>query len=349
MGTLLFWGRAERDYSRNRMVVKLLENNGWQVAYFHPASSKTGCLEAYFKGLHRPDFIWVPCFRQTDIASAAHWSRKWQVPLVVDPLISSYQKEVFEKKKYGEFSKKAEKLRNWESKLFRRADLLLADTDRHGDFFSRELHIDRERIETFPVGAEEDIFHEYPQASAVGGEILFYGSFLELQGVDVIVDAALQCSDLPLRWTLLGEGKLKESACLQAQGASNIAFEGWLPYEDLPIRMARADILLGIFGTTPKAAMVMPNKFFQALAVGRPLITMDSAAYPDSLRASDTIGWVPPGDASALADCVRRWYAHPEDLAARGHRTRELFEHYFSEKALAGRLQQILQDHGLCP
>ncbi len=349
MGTLLFWGRAEREYSRNRMVVKLLQHNGWQVEYFHPLSSKTGCIEAYFKGLRRPDAIWVPCFRQTDIASAAHWSRKWQVPLVVDPLISSYQKEIFEKRKYAEGSSKAEKLRKWEAHLFDKADLLLADTDRHGDFFSRELQIAREKIETFPVGAEEDIFREYPKGATGEGEVLFYGSFLELQGVEVIVDAALQSADLPLRWTLLGEGKLKESAQLRGKGASNIAFEGWVPYEQLPARMAQADILLGIFGTTPKAAMVMPNKFFQAMAVGRPLITMDSTAYPDSLRASDIIGWVPPGDASALADCVRNWYARPELLADRGHRTRELFDHYFSEQALGEALQRILNSHGLCP
>ena len=108
MKTVLWWGRSDRNYSRNRIIGKAFSELGWAIDYFHPKSSRLGRFESYFRKLRQPDLIWVPCFRHTDISSAAHRAVKWKVPLIIDPLISAYEKDVFEKNK-GESTKSTNK------------------------------------------------------------------------------------------------------------------------------------------------------------------------------------------------------------------------------------------------
>ena len=70
--------------------------------------------------------------------------------------------------------------------------------------------------------------------------------------------------------------------------------------------MKRADVCLGIFGTSGKAASVIPNKVFQIVASGRPLVTRDSPAIRELLAyGPPCVNLVTPGNALALADAIR--------------------------------------------
>jgi len=343
MPLALWWGRSDPEYSRNRILRKLFAELDWEIDFFHPAASWAGRLESFWRRPKRPDLVWVPCFRQRDIASAAAWARKRNIPLVVDPLISAYEKEVFEKRKWKPESKRAERKRRQESAQLAAADVVVADTPAHAAFFSKELGVAPDGICVLYVGAETDLFRSAaPQSLKPPFEVLFYGSFLKLQGPEVIVAAAAAAHDLPARWVLLGDGDLKTEVEQRARGMPNVAFEPWVRYDLLPERIGRADILLGIFGTTLKADLVIPNKMFQSMAAGRPVITRAAAAYPPALRHSDVIGWVPPGDPPAVAAVVREWLQQPAALVDRGRETRRLFDAYFNPNVLRRQLETIL-------
>ena len=329
MPTLLWWGRSDPQYSRNQLLLKILSDLGWHVFFFHPLASPLGKAQAFFQQLKSPDLIWVPCFRQRDMPSAVFWARRWRCPIVFDPLISAYQKEIYERCKWSAHGKKARRLLKWEAELFRQADIVIADTYLHARFYADTFQIDARKIHIVHVGADEKLFQPTDvQVDRLPMEVLFYGSFLALQGPDVIVDAAAIIDDKTIQWVLLGEGDLKTTLMKKAQGMSNVIFEPWIQYEKLPQRLARAHILLGIFGTTPKATMVIPNKVFQSMAVGRPLITRVSKAYPEAIANSSTVGWVSPGDSRAIADCVQRWASNPRALIEKGRLTRRLFERW---------------------
>ncbi len=79
----------------------------------------------------------------------------------------------------------------------------------------------------------------------------------------------------------------------------------WVDYEELPGELRRAGCALGIFGSGPKAARVIPNKAFQAIACGTPLVTADTPAARELLTGGRDAVLVPPGDPQALADAVR--------------------------------------------
>jgi glycosyltransferase involved in cell wall biosynthesis len=343
VSTVLWWGRFDPGYSRNRILRRLLGELGWTVRDFRPRFSAPADVEARLRSIPRPDLVWVPCFRQRDLAAASRWARRQGVPLVFDPLISAYDKQVDERGKLTPRSARAVRLLVRERALFRRADRVLADTPAHADYFADVLGVARERLAVVYVGAEEALFRPGPPNAAQGEqppEVLFFGSFIPLQGPQVVVEAARCYQGPPVTWTLLGRGPLHPSCEAAAAGLPNVRFEDWLPYADLPARIRLADILLGIFGTTPKAGRVIPNKVYQALACGRPVVTRLSEAYPAALAEADGTGlvWTPAGDAKALAARVARLAADPGRVRALGEAAAETSRRYFSTTVLRDQL-----------
>lgn len=343
-GTVLWWGRFDPDYSRNRILRQAFTALGWKIIDFRPAISPLGELEAVLKGVKKPDILWLPAFRQRDMAAAAKWARRYNVPLIFDPMISAYDKQVFERQKFKADSPQAAKLLEKERAIFLSANQIIADTAGHADFFADTFGLSAEKIHVVSVGAEENLFYPAPlleRPPLEPPEALFYGSFISLQAPEVIVEAATLC-DVPVRWTLLGDGPLK-AKCEEAAGDHPaITFEGYTPYEDLPARIHKADILLGVFGKSGKAARVIPNKVYQALACGRAVITRESTAYPDP--KSEGLVEIPAGDARALAESVTRLALAQDQLGTRGAAARSYYEQHFSLQTIHGQLEAVLAD-----
>lgn len=331
--TVLWWSRSGRDYSRDRIVRTCLAELGWSVIDFQPKVSSLGATEASLRRIPATRVVWVPCFRQRDVAAAARWAGRRRIPLIFDPLISAYDKQVFERKKFPEESRRARRLLQQETQQFATADVLIADTELHADYFSQTHGIARDKITVVPVGAEESVFQPAPQRRfSPPLRALFYGSFIELQGPEFITRAAVQTPGV--QWTFIGSGPLLEQCQRIAADAAHITWSARVPYETLNARIADSDVVLGVFGTGRKAGRVIPNKVYQPLACGRPVVSRLSDAYPEEIRSSDAdnsgIVFVPPGDPKALSDAVCELADSPQRLSRAAAAARATYERFFS-------------------
>jgi glycosyltransferase involved in cell wall biosynthesis len=117
----------------------------------------------------------------------------------------------------------------------------------------------------------------------------------------------------------------------------------WVEYERLAAELGRAGCALGIFGTSAKAARVIPNKAFQALACGVPLVTADTQAARELLRDGEDALLVPPGDAAALAAAVRRLAEEPGLAVRLGAAGRATYEARASERVLGERWRGLVE------
>ncbi|MFN3595066.1 MAG: glycosyltransferase [Thiobacillaceae bacterium] len=346
MPTVLWWGRFDADYARNRILRQAFGELGWEVLDFRPHLSALGDVEALLRRLPRPDLVWVPCFRQRDLAAARRWSRRQGLPMVADPLISAYDKQVEERAKYPSGSRAARRLLAWEARRLAAADLVIADTAAHADYFHDRLGISAARLHVIPVGAEEALFRPCPevvQNPAGVLRVLFYGSYVPLQGPRVIVAAARSLRAEPIAFDMIGNGLLRAECERLARGLDNIRFTDWIPYAELPQRICAADVVLGIFGTTPKAGRVIPNKVYQALACGRTVVSRTAPVYPDALLASKAgILWVPPGDPDALAARLRDLAHKREGLPAHHQQARARYRAHFSQARVLAALSAAL-------
>jgi glycosyltransferase involved in cell wall biosynthesis len=138
-----------------------------------------------------------------------------------------------------------------------------------------------------------------------------------------------------------------ERAAARAYAAArriSIAWRDPVPLGSLPDEIAAADVVLGVFGSSRKAAMVVPNKVWQAAAMGAPVVTRDGPAIREVLRPGHDCVVCPPADPGALAQAVRRVLARPDEAARLGRAARaHVLEHYGPGQQ-AHRLVELLSE-----
>lgn len=314
-GGILFFGGYDPGYPRNAIIRK-----GWSALGFPVAECRAGerlkvhfrypaLLARYVRMGDSSPILFVPEFRHKDVPLAWMIARCSGKRLVFDPLVSRYETRVLDRGDVPPKSPQSAHNRNLDAISLRLADLVLADTHEHARFFAAEFGIAPGKIRVLPVGFDEGVFREAPlPAGRSVLEILFYGTYLPLHGVETIVDAASLLRGSPVHFTLVGVGQtfaeVKERASRLPEGLVDLRAP--MPVAELAPLIAAADVVLGVFGKTPKAAMVVPNKLFQALAVGRPVITADTPAVRELFQNGVHLLSVPPGDADALAAAITR-------------------------------------------
>ncbi len=356
MKKVLIWGRFGNygpDYPRNRVIEAVLRGLGCEVTRFVPKLSAVADLEFALRGGERPDLVWVPCFRQRDLPAAARYARRHRIPLVFDPLISAYDKQVNEKRKFAADSPRARSLLAWEASLFKLPDWLIADTPGHADYFHATHGVPRERMRVIPVGAEESLFVPQPWPDKPADaplELVFFGTFIGLQGVDVLAEAIRTYEGPPTLWRLIGEGPMRADCerllapLATGDGPNRVRFEPWGPLQELPGRLASADAILGIFGTTDKALRVIPNKVYQGLASGRAVITAATPAFAPELRGDEDRGllWARPGDPASICVAVSRLHRRRAELMALGEAARATYEARYSNRVIEQVLRELV-------
>ena len=167
---------------------------------------------------------------------------------------------------------------------------------------------------------------------------LFVGKLIPLHGLETILAAASAAPDL--RFRIVGSGQLES---LVRKRPENVDWIPWVDYELLPAELHRAGCALGIFGTSDKAQRVIPNKAFQALACGTPLVTADTPAARELLVHEQSALLVPPGDAGALATALRRLQSDAELRRTLSEGGRAAYEAQASEQVLGARWRELLE------
>ena len=116
-----------------------------------------------------------------------------------------------------------------------------------------------------------------------------------------------------------------------------------MPYESLGAEVGRAAICLGVFGESAKAARVVPNKVWQAMAAARPVVTADTPAVRELLEHGRTALLVPAGDPDALAEALARLAGDGALRAHLGAAGRAVYLERGTPAAVAGRLSDALR------
>jgi glycosyltransferase involved in cell wall biosynthesis len=344
-----YFGTYDRAYPRNAQVISCLRGAGVEVVEEHIGVWE-GRRDAWEAGVGTAlrlaaaearllakraagDAVIVGYPGHFDLPAARRAGRGR--PVVFNPLLSLADTIVSDRGRFRAGSPAARVLTAVDRRAFATADIVVADTEAHAEFLSELAGHDR--FEVCFVGAEDRLFR--PSWEPVDAfSVLFVGKLIPLQGVDTIVRAATLAPGV--RFRIVGSGQLEP---LLRDAPANVERIPWVDYELLPDELRRAGCALGIFGTTPKAGRVIPNKAFQALACGTPLVTGDTPAARELLTDGESAVLVPPGDAEALADAVRR-LAENRDLGRLiGAGGRAVYEARAGEAVLGPRWRGVIE------
>lgn len=334
------WGGIEDKSQIKGFTRKLRLLFIWLLAY-------PGLIWRYLR-LPKHDAVVVGYLGQLDVLVLWPFAKIRGVPIVWDAFLSLYNTVVEDRRMVGPHNPIALLLWLWEWLACRMANLVILDTGAHGRYFSDTFNVGPEKIRSVFVGAEPEIFDTCRTASTdfLSGnngskksdidnlessnsilpgpktKVLFYGQFIPLHGIDTVIQAAKLTEKNNIHWTIVGTGQESQRIhkVVEQLRPCNLEWIEWVPYRQLVDAIKGADVCLGIFGATEKASRVIPNKAFQILMSGSPLITRDSAAIRELVPTeSDGIWLIPPADPDALARAVlsasaRKWpaYLHNE-------------------------------------
>lgn len=287
---ILFCGKDRFEYHRTAVIIKGLQKIENVELDFFILKSKSREEGNQLLNLSSDfDYVFVPSFRHKDV----RWvKRHSHCPLIFDPLISTYLTKVIDYKHYH----KAPIKFIFDRVVLRSADILLADTAMMKEYYHKIFKIPLERIIVVPVGFIEEDFQLINQPLNSKFTVGFYGSFVPLQGSDIIVEAARILKNYDISFVIIGSGakyNFFKNKIRQYQ-LENIDLKGWLPYRQLAEELSAFDIALGIFGASGKAKRVIPNKLFHYAALGKCIITADHPAIHEIFSSNTNIVLIPP-------------------------------------------------------
>jgi glycosyltransferase involved in cell wall biosynthesis len=362
---VLLAGTFEPSFARNRVIAALLERAKFDVDVVQrslwgleryslldrpKAALVVRAVRAYASlvwallRVQRPDVIVVLYPGYFDMPIVAAIARIRRIPILFDTFISLHDTVVGDRGLRRPKSLAGRLTRLVDQVACRTADLVLADTPAHADYFASLTGVPRSRFRVLWLGAQEDVFRPSPHSTLEERLVVFHGTFIPLQGLDTIVMAAKQLEGDGVRFRLIGDGQERPriERLIHDLQVSNVGLAGLLPLAEIPGQIASATLCLGIFGTTPKAGRVVPNKLFECLAVGRPVLTADTPAIRSAFDGEVAV--VPPGDPDKLAAALRELLADDvrlRSLAAAGHAR---FVRDYSESALSKLLSEYVTE-----
>ncbi|MDP2118957.1 MAG: glycosyltransferase family 4 protein [Hoeflea sp.] len=184
--------------------------------------------------------------------------------------------------------------------------------------------------------------HEFDPVGTTAGaaDFLYIGMMRDLKGPDVFIEAlrrAEQLAGRPLRSVMVGDGedKPRYQARLDALGmGGRVAMHDAMPAREA-FAMARTVVI-------PSRAESMPYIVLEAVAAGKPVISTQVGGIPE-IVGPDFAGFVPPGDAEALAGAMAQEVLQP-DWLRQAMPAMDVFRSHFSARTMAERMAGLYQD-----
>jgi colanic acid biosynthesis glycosyl transferase WcaI len=175
---------------------------------------------------------------------------------------------------------------------------------------------------------------------------MYAGSLGDVQGLDVIIDAAELLLGEPIDIAFVGTGvaeqRLKSAAA--RRGLTNVRFLGQRPLDQMPELLASGDVQLVTLKDAPLFRLTLPSKVQAALAMGRPVVAAVSGDAAAVLAESGAGRLVEPGDAAGLARALRDVRAlAPAERQAMGARGRAFYELRLAERVGAAAISEALE------
>jgi glycosyltransferase involved in cell wall biosynthesis len=180
--------------------------------------------------------------------------------------------------------------------------------------------------------------------------VLYAGAHGMSNDLGVVLDAAkiLQDTTITSGVTIVFLGDGKEKPALQKQAAemhlSNVLFLPPLPKVDMAAALAGADACLAILKPIVEYKTTYPNKVFDYMAAGRPVILVIDGVIRAVVEAAGCGIFAQPGDPSALEQAVQALASDRAHSRQMGLAGRKYLEDHFSRSALAEKLVGILEE-----
>ena len=151
--------------------------------------------------------------------------------------------------------------------------------------------------------------------------VMFLGTPRAYKGVEDLCAAMARLGRRDVTLALVGTDPASATGRALAGRYPGVRLVGRVPFDHVPRYLAAADVVAVPQRDTSDTRGQTPAKLFDAMALGRPIVSTRVSMIPEILDGSGLL--VPPGDVAALGDAIGHLLDHPDEAAALGGRARE--------------------------
>lgn len=176
-------------------------------------------------------------------------------------------------------------------------------------------------------------------ALRVGAErvIMFLGTPRGYKGIEDLVDAARVLPNVVLALVGIDHASPTARACAPLPWVRVV---GEIGFDDVPRHLAAADVVAVPQRETTDTLGQVPAKLFDAMALGRPIVSTAVSMIPEVLDGCGLV--VPPGDVRALAQALTVLLEDRERAEGLGRLARRRFEAVYSFRAARAQLFPLI-------
>lgn len=210
------------------------------------------------------------------------------------------------------------------------------------------------KIRVVPNGVDVDQFDPAVRGEALRQSwnaanrfvVVYAGALGPANGLEVVLDAAARLRDTRALFVLVGDGKARAElrATAESHGLDNIRFVGAQPKRAMREVLGAADACLATLRDIPLFRTTYPNKVFDYMAAGRPVLLGIDGVIRDVVDRTGAGLFVQPGSGGALADAVRTLVADPDRARAMGTHGRAAVRAEFDRRKQAVDFERVLRE-----
>jgi glycosyltransferase involved in cell wall biosynthesis len=220
--------------------------------------------------------------------------------------------------------------------------------------FLRDYGVPDDKVEVIPNGVDPlpfdpDARGEEHRRSWRSGDrfvILYAGALGPANALEVVLEAAVTLRGTRAQFVLVGDGKAR--AELERRAAElaldNVLFVPAQPKERVPGLVAASDACLASLRDIPLFRTTYPNKVFDYMAGGRPVLLQIDGVIRDVVEEARAGVFVAPGDPRALAAAVREMMAQPDAAREMGRRGRAAVCQRFDRRLQGRQIEALFAD-----
>lgn len=221
-----------------------------------------------------------------------------------------------------------------------------------------------DKISVIPNGADIELFHVDPDAGdttffveqpdlATGPLVVYAGTLGVINGVGYLVDLAseMQRIDSTVRFLIVGDGKEAESIKQKAFDVGVLGDNLWMlppvAKNEMPALLSASTVATSLFVDLPEMWNNSANKFFDALAAGKPVMINYRGWQARLLEESGAGIVVPPDCPEKAATLLHGLLCDEQRIEDAQTAARQLAETRFNRDALAAQLLALLKQMGV--
>lgn len=306
-----------------------------------------------FLKLCQMKYVYVcPCQQQNKLLNIAFILRK---QVITDFYISQYDTNVLDRKTVKKGSRYARKLFCIDRRTILKSKYVLFLNKSEQEYYCNLLQVktDDPKYIVMPLISFEKkaAYLNYYKGKKDKFIICWCGTFIPLQGLDIIIEAISILANKINNFELIIWGDSEEKAkeyvelaeCLNVSQYIKFIFEWDNIHKWEKYIVENCDLTLGIFGISDKAKVVLANKVLDGVVYKTPVLTGYSSGAQEFFKGSQDIFYVdntPISLAEEIQRIMKFDYLYIMDRVTNAY---SVYENNFSKKSYTDRMEKLFR------